>query len=80
MNVKEIQASVVGVALSGASGFFLYAEMTSPPAHSGHIYLFAGGIFLGALVMAPALIISPLKQLSDVVGPYLPWGKKDAAP
>jgi hypothetical protein len=46
------------------------------------IFLFAGGVFFGGLLMIPTIIIPAIKQLLDVVGTYIPviGGRRPADP
>lgn len=74
--LSRIEVVIVGAALAVAGGYFLKLEMGSPPVHAVHVYIFAGMIGLGCLVIIPAPIVSALQQLGAVLGPYLPWGKK----
>lgn len=72
-NVWTFAASlIVGVAMLAGGGFFLYLEMTSGAVHNAHVFTFAGLAVLGALVISPGPIVSSVKQVIVVVGPYLP--------
>ena len=70
--MKTIANALVGLALFAFGAFFLYREMTTPPTHNGHVYLFAGIAILGALVVRPDPIVTGLKQVIVIVGPYIP--------
>lgn len=67
---------VIGVLIAGFSAFALWSVMQpTVPAHlpDRHlVYLFAGGVFFGALLIIPTVIVGSLKSLMGVIGPYLP--------
>jgi hypothetical protein len=67
---------IVGLLIAAASGFALWSVMqpTIPPHIPDRhvIYLFAGGVFFGALLIIPTVIVTTLKSLLDVIGKYIP--------
>lgn len=69
-------SGVVGLLIAAASGFALWSVMQPTiPAHvpDRHlVYLFAGGVFFGALLIIPTVVVGSLKSLMSVIGPYLP--------
>lgn len=64
--------AVIGFALFGFGGAFLYLEMKVPPTHTTHIVLFAGIAFVGALSIRPDPILMVIKQLVVVATPFIP--------
>lgn len=69
-------SGIIGLVIAGASGFALWTVMQpTVPAHlpDRHlVYLFAGGVFFGALLIIPTVVVGSLKSLMGVIGPYLP--------
>jgi hypothetical protein len=69
-------SGIIGLLIAAASGFALWSVLqpTVPPhiPDRHEIYLFAGGVFFGALLIIPTVIITTLKSLMGVLGPYLP--------
>jgi len=69
-------SGVVGLLIAAASGFALWSLMqpTIPPQLPDRhlVYLFAAGVFFGALLIIPTVIVTTLKSLMGVIGPYLP--------
>lgn len=62
-----------GLLISAGSGFFIWMLMqqhTKPDVHL--IYVAAAGIFFGALLIMPTIILTTLKQLLAIVGQYIP--------
>jgi len=66
--VAQLGAVLVGMSLVGIGAYFLRAEMTTPPTHSGHVYLFSGFIGFGALLIVPG----PFARAIKTIAPYLP--------
>jgi len=66
--IAQVGAVLVGLMLGGAGGFFLYLEMKTPPSHAMHVYIFAGMMAFGALLIVPGPFVSALKSIA----PYLP--------
>lgn len=65
-------ANLLGLALLLFGGWLLFTEMQKPEPHSGHVYLMAGMMAFGCLLMVPTYIGEGLKAVVVVVGPYLP--------
>ncbi len=69
-------SGVIGVILAGGSAFELWSLMqpTIPPHIPDRhlVYLFAIGVFFGALLIIPTIIVTTLKSLFGVIGPYIP--------
>lgn len=69
-------SGIIGLLIAAASGFAIWNLMqpTIPPTipDRHEIYLFAGGVFFGALLIIPTVVVGSLKSLMGVVGPYLP--------
>lgn len=73
---KDLAAAgsvLVGLGLAATGGYFLKLEMAGATVHSMHVYVFAGMIGVGCLLIVPGPIVSALTQLGTAVGPYLPW-------
>lgn len=65
-------AAVFGLLVTAFSGFMLWSTMQGATPDRHLVYLFAGGVGFGMLLVIPTLIIGTLKSLLGVVGPYLP--------
>jgi hypothetical protein len=69
-------SGIVGLLIAAASGFALWGllQPTIPPHIPDRhlIYLFAGGVFFGALLIIPTIILTTLKSLSAIIGQYIP--------
>lgn len=65
-------ANLLGLVLLGFGGYLLWLEMQKDAPHSGHVYLMAGIMAFGCLLMVPTYIGEGLKAVVVVVGPYLP--------
>lgn len=63
---------LLGFALLVFGAYLLWLEMQKASPHSPHVYLMAGMMALGCLLIAPAAIGEGLKQVVVVIGPYLP--------
>ena len=69
-------SGVIGLLIAAASGFELWNVMqptvpaSIPDRHL--VYLFAGGVFFGALLIIPTVILTTLKSLSAILGQYIP--------
>ena len=68
----HVLAALVGVAIAGTGVTVLMKEMSIPPFHAVHVYVAAGLIFFGALLIIPTQVTSGLKQTILIIGPYLP--------
>jgi hypothetical protein len=69
----QITAIPIGASIVAGFGWCLYYEMRSPPTHTAHIAIFAGGVFLGLLVAFGRWFLLPvLSQTFLVIGPYIP--------
>ena len=67
--------AIMGLVLMAAGGWLLWAEVSHPPTHNGHVYTFVGIALLGALLINPTPIIGTVKQVVIIVLPILPWSK-----
>lgn len=69
-------SGIVGLLIAAASGFALWTLMqpTIPPQVPDRhlVYLFAAGVFFGALLIIPTAILTTLKSLSAILGQYIP--------
>lgn len=65
----------MGLALMAGGGWLVYAEMSEPPVHSGHLYVGIGVAMLGALLVNPTPIITSVKQIVVIIAPIIPWSK-----
>lgn len=63
---------LLGVGLLLFGGFLLWTEMQKPAAHSPHVYLFAGMMALGTLLIAPAAIGQGLTIVVNAAATLLP--------
>lgn len=70
--MKNVLTGLIGFALFLGGGYFLYLEMSSPPAHNAHVFTFAGIALFGALIIRPDPIFAVVKQVFVIVGPYIP--------
>jgi len=66
----------LGLILLAGGGFLTFYEISHPPTHSPHVYVFVGIAVLGALLINPSPIISTVKQVIILVLPMVPWGAK----
>ena len=71
---------VFGLIFLVGGGWLLVFELQHPPAHSGHVYLFAGLAIFGGLCInpmpnQPSPLIVILKQVVVTVAPIVPWSK-----
>ena len=69
--MKYISAAL-GFLLTAASAFMLWHLMQSPTPDRHLVYLAAGGVGFGMLLIIPTIIVGSLKSLMGVIGPYLP--------
>ena len=69
-------SGVIGLLIAAASGFAIWSLMqpTIPPTipDRHEIYLFAAGVFFGALLIIPTAILTTLKSLSAILVQYIP--------
>jgi hypothetical protein len=70
--IGRVIAALVGACLAGLGGMILVVELKTPPFHVEHIYLAAGLLFFGALLIVPSAVKEGLQIVSVNVGPYLP--------
>lgn len=71
MSMRRL-AAFLGFAVFLFGGYLLIVEMQKPASHPGHVYLFAGMMAFGTLLIVPSAVGEGLKQVIVVVGPYLP--------
>lgn len=63
-DAKKIAVALLGVAIAGAGGFFLWRYMQPPTVIDRHVvYAFSAWIAVGCVLIAPGPIMSALKQL-----------------
>lgn len=67
---------VAGMLIFATSAYFEMLEYKEATTHSGHIYLWGSGMFLGLLVAFGAYIFPVLTRLIVVIGPYIPGGRR----
>lgn len=61
---KQIATTILGIVIAGGSGFFLWIAMHEQPTINVHlVYPLMGGVFLGAVLIAPKVMIDAAKQL-----------------
>ncbi len=72
---QHIVNALMGLALMGAGGWLVYNEVSHPPTHNAHIYVYVGIAMLGALLVNPTPIIQSVKQVVVVIAPIIPWSK-----
>jgi hypothetical protein len=65
-------SGILGLLVAAFSGFMLWHVMQDPTPDRHLVYLFAGGIGFGMLLIIPTVIVGSLKSLMGVIGPYLP--------
>lgn len=79
-----ITRAVIGLTLLGGGGFFLYLEMSHPPAHNAHVFTFAGIAVFGAFLLKPDSMLTVSKQIVVIVSPFWPFKRgetpKDGTP
>jgi hypothetical protein len=63
----------VGLVFMATGIFFLVREIQTPPTHNTHIYIFAGFIGFGGLLIVPGPFVDALKAVSPFL-PKLPRG------
>ncbi len=74
----SITRSVTGLSFVGTGLFFLYLEMTHPPAHTTHVFLYAVSAMLGALILNADPILDAFKKGATAAGPFIPsFGRRD---
>lgn len=77
--VVTLVASIVfGLVFMVAGGVGVWYELTHPPAHTTHVWLFFSTAVFGAL-MLPAIggvMLNAAKSALGVAGPYLPFGRR----
>src|ERR1043165_6147548 len=77
----QITAIPIGSAIVAGFGWCLYYEMRSPPTHTTHIAIFAGGVLLGLLVAFGRWFLFPvLVQTVYIIGPLIPGGRRKYDP
>lgn len=77
--VVTLMASViVGLLflIGGTAG--LAFEITHPPSHTAHVWMFFGSAVFGALMLPGigGVMLRTAKAGLDVAGPYLPFGRR----
>lgn len=70
--IGRVVAALVGAAIAGIGGLMLVTEMKTPPFHPVHVYIAAGLLFFGALLIVPSAVTSGLSKVVVIVGPYIP--------
>lgn len=65
-------AAVFGLLITAFSGFMLWSIMQGATVDRHLVYLFAGGVGFGMLLVIPTMVVGSLKALLGVIGPYLP--------
>ena len=75
-------SGIVGVIFAVASGFGLWRAMQPAIPDRQLVYLFAAGVFFGALLIIPTVILTTLKSLMGIFGQYIPviGGRRPADP
>jgi hypothetical protein len=68
-------ALVSAVLFFGGSALLVY-EVTHPPTHTSHLFLFTSIGMLGALMLAKKRLIGAAKAGFAIAGPYLPFGRR----
>lgn len=77
----QVLAVPIGAGIIAGFGWCLYYEMRSPPTHTAHIAIFAGGVLLGLLVGFGRWFLLPvLTQTFVIIGPYIPGGRRKFDP
>lgn len=69
--MKYISAAF-GLIITAFSGFMLWHIMQGATVDRHLVYLFAGGVGFGMLLIIPTVVVGSLKALLDVIGQYLP--------
>lgn len=75
-DARKILVLLFGLAVTGSGGFFLWAVMQSQPVDRHLVYLGAGWIAVGCLIVAPKVLFSALKQLASLL-PTIKIGSSD---
>lgn len=70
--IAQLIAALVGLAIAAMGVLLLVTEIRTPPFHATHIYIAAGFIFFGALLIVPSAVTSGLRSVVLIVGPYVP--------
>lgn len=70
--IAHLIAALVGLGIAGVGVLLLVTEIRTPPFHVSHIYIAAGFIFFGALLIVPSAVTGGLKSVIVIVGPYIP--------
>ena len=64
---RKIAVLLFGLTVTGSGGFFLWTVMQSPPVDRHLVYLGAGWIAVGCLIVAPKVLFDALKQLASLL-------------
>lgn len=64
---RKIAVLVFGLALTGSGGFFLWTVMQAQPVDRHLVYLGAGWIAVGCLVVAPRALFDAMKKLASLL-------------
>jgi hypothetical protein len=70
--IAHVIAALVGCGIAGVGVMLLVTELRTPPGHATHIYIAAGMMFFGALLIVPSAVTSGLRSVIVIVGPYIP--------
>lgn len=61
---RQVATTILGLVIAGGSGFFLWIAMHQKPTIDVHlVYPLMGGVFFGAILIAPRVMIDAAKQL-----------------
>lgn len=74
---------LLGVILLGFGGYLLWLEMQKAAPHTPHVYLTAGIMVLGALLIAPTAIgqgLTVVVNAATAILPVLPGGRRSYDP
>jgi hypothetical protein len=71
-----IAGTLVGLVMFLGGGALLAYEITHPPVHTTHLFLWTSIGMLGALVLAKKQLVGAAKAGIAVAGPYLPFGRR----
>lgn len=64
---KEIAKTVLGIAIAGACGYAGWVFLQQRPIDRHLVYFAGGGVFLGALLVAPEVVFDAAKKLVSLL-------------
>lgn len=65
-------AALLGLGIAATGAVLIIGEVQSKSYHAAHVYVGAGLVFFGALLIVPSAVTSGLQRIIVIIGPFLP--------